>query len=47
VREALIILDDYGWLPYGEQKLTLDDFASKHQTMVATLPAGQGLMIKA
>ena len=47
VHGALVLLDDYGWLNYEEQKLTLDEFAAMQGTMIATLPTGQGLMIKA
>jgi len=47
VRGALVVLDDYGWSSYAEQKATLDDFARRNGTMIATLPTGQGLMIKA
>ncbi len=47
VRGALVVLDDYGWSAYAEQKAALDDFARKNGTMIATLPTGQGLMIKA
>ncbi|MDR3469545.1 MAG: TylF/MycF/NovP-related O-methyltransferase [Xanthobacteraceae bacterium] len=46
-RGALVVLDDYGWQPYAEQKAALDDFASRNGTVIATLPTGQGLMIKA
>lgn len=44
---AFVLLDDYGWLPYAAQKRTLDAFAAETGTMIATLPTGQGLMIKA
>lgn len=47
VRGALVLFDDYGWLSYEAQKLTLDEFAAANGTMIATLPTGQGLMIKA
>ena len=47
VRGALILFDDYGWLSYEAQKLALDEFAAANGTMIATLPTGQGLMIKA
>jgi hypothetical protein len=46
VRGAVVVLDDYGWLPYQEQKHTLDEFARLNATMIATMPTGQGLMIK-
>ena len=44
---ALVLLDDYGWLAYEEQQRTLNEFAAAHGTMIATLPTGQGLIIKA
>jgi O-methyltransferase len=47
VRGAMVVLDDYGWLPYQEQKKTLDEFAASVGTVIATLPTGQGMMCKA
>lgn len=43
---AMILLDDYGFDGHITQKQAMDDCASKFGTMVATLPTGQGLMIK-
>jgi hypothetical protein len=46
VHGAPVIFDDYGWLLYGEQKETLDDFARSRGVEILTLPTGQGLLIK-
>lgn len=46
VTGAPVILDDYGWTPYREQKDSLDAFARAHGVEIATLPTGQGLLIK-
>jgi O-methyltransferase len=43
---AIIVLDDYGWLPHVEQKRAWDDFARERGVMVLSLPTGQGLLIK-
>lgn len=44
---AVVLLDDYGWSGYGEQKKAMDAFASRKGVAIATLPTGQGLLIKA
>ncbi|MFZ2279691.1 MAG: TylF/MycF/NovP-related O-methyltransferase [Prosthecobacter sp.] len=46
VSGAVIVLDDYGWKGYEEQKTALDDFARGKGVMIATLPTGQGLLLK-
>jgi O-methyltransferase len=46
VTGAPVILDDYGWTPYREQKESLDEFARLRGVEIATLPTGQGLLIK-
>ena len=46
VTGAIVILDDYGWLHYREQYDAVNVFAAEHDVMVATLPTGQGLIIK-
>jgi len=46
VSGALIIFDDYGWNHYREQYDAVNKFAEVHGVMVATLPTGQGLLIK-
>jgi O-methyltransferase len=43
---AIVLFDDYGWINYREQKTALDSFANKHHVSIATLPTGQGLLIK-
>lgn len=43
---ALVILDDYGWQHYHEQTKALDAFAERKGMMIATLPTGQGLIVK-
>lgn len=43
---AVLILDDYGWLDYREQKLAEDPWLEKRGYRVAELPTGQGLVIK-
>ena len=46
VTGAPVIFDDYGWTPYRAQKDSLDAFARSHGVEIATLPTGQGLLIK-
>lgn len=43
---AVVLLDDYGWTHYRPQKVALDAFASQHNVEIATLPTGQGLLMK-
>lgn len=43
---AVVILDDYDWRGYEEQKATMDEFAARMGTEVLSLPTGQGLLIK-
>jgi predicted O-methyltransferase YrrM len=43
---ALVVLDDYGWMNYEEQKQTMDDFARGVGVEILTLPTGQGLLVK-
>jgi O-methyltransferase len=43
---ALVVLDDYGWAHYFEQKKALDAFAARKGVAIATLPTGQGLLLK-
>lgn len=47
VRGAPVILDDYGFVHYEEQKRAMDAFAASKGVRIATLPTGQGLLIKA
>ena len=46
VSGAVIVLDDYGWKGYIEQKKAFDDFASRKGVQVLSLPTGQGLIFK-
>ena len=43
---ALLILDDYGWLQYREQKLQEDAFLAKRGYFALELPTGQGMVIR-
>lgn len=43
---ALIVLDDYGWADYAEQKAAHDSWFRERGKMVVELPTGQGLVIK-
>lgn len=46
VAEALVILDDYGWVGYAPQKEAMDEFAVSVDCKILTLPTGQGLLLK-
>jgi hypothetical protein len=43
---GVVVLDDYGWIVHSEQKATLDEFAKGKGVPIATLPTGQGLLLK-
>lgn len=44
---AVIVLDDYGYIPeYYRQKTAFDDFAKRKGVQVLLLPTGQGLIFK-
>lgn len=43
---AFVVLDDYGWLGYRQQKLVEDEFFREAGYQVLELPTGQGLVIK-
>jgi hypothetical protein len=43
---GMILLDDYGWHGFEEQKKGFDKFAMERGVQVLTLPTGQGLIIK-
>jgi hypothetical protein len=43
---AFMLLDDYGFVSYEEQKQGFDAFAAERGTSVLALPSGQGLIIK-
>jgi O-methyltransferase len=43
---AVVVLDDYGFQDYCEQQKALDEFALRKGVSIATLPTGQGLLLK-
>ena len=43
---AMVLLDDYGWKDYDEQRRTMDEFAAEAGVGILALPTGQGLIIK-
>ena len=43
---APVVLDDYGWREFREQKLAIDDLVGPLGVSVMTLPTGQGLLLK-
>ena len=43
---AVILLDDYAWQRHETQKTAIDQFAASVDVAVASLPTGQGLIIK-
>ncbi len=43
---AFILLDDYAYSGYFTQKIGMDEFAKKQGVSIASLPTGQGLLIK-
>ncbi len=43
---GMILLDDYGFVSYEDQKRGFDSFAKKHGLEILALPTGQGLLIK-
>ena len=43
---AVVVLDDYGWHGYEQQKDGWDDFARRHGIEIMLLPTGQGFFIK-
>lgn len=43
---AVLILDDYGWAYYRDQKLAEDPWLEKRGYKVLELPTGQGMVIK-
>ena len=46
VSGAIILLDDYAYYGYEHQKRAMDRFAKERGVMIASLPSGQGLLIK-
>lgn len=43
---AVVLLDDYAYEGYRESKLGMDGFARSHGVAIASLPTGQGLLLK-
>jgi hypothetical protein len=43
---AVILLDDYGFVTYEEQKKAFDKWSAEHGVPILALPTGQGLMMK-
>ena len=43
---AIVLMDDYGWLAYINQKKALDAFAASKGAKILNLPTGQGLLLK-
>jgi Methyltransferase domain len=43
---GLILLDDYCYDGYREQKVAMDNWAREHGTCVLSLPTGQGMLVK-
>jgi hypothetical protein len=43
---AIILLDDYAYRGFESQKNALEAFGKEKQVMIASLPTGQGLLIK-
>ena len=46
VPSAIVLFDDYGFAGYRPQKLALDRWASSQGVAIATLPTGQGMLVK-
>jgi len=47
VTGGVVLLDDYGFEQYRPQKIAMDAWASSAGVAIATLPTGQGLILKA
>ena len=43
---AFVVLDDYGWRGYEEQRAAMDEFARSAGVEILALPTAQGLLIK-
>ena len=43
---AVMVLDDYGFINFHDQKLAFDEFASEIGVEILSIPTGQGLLIK-
>lgn len=43
---AIVLLDDYAYVGFRMQKLAMDHFAEQHRVAIASLPTGQGMLIR-
>lgn len=43
---AIILLDDYAYIGFEPQKQAMDAFARQHNLQIASLPTGQGLLLR-
>jgi len=43
---AVVLLDDYAYHGYGEQKRAMDAWASAHGVAILSIPTGQGLLLR-
>jgi predicted O-methyltransferase YrrM len=43
---GVVVLDDYAFAGYDEQRRSMDEFARHAGVPILTLPTGQGLLIK-
>jgi hypothetical protein len=43
---SVVLLDDYAYRGYESQKHAMDAFGKEKQVMIASLPTGQGLLMK-
>ena len=43
---GIVVLDDYGWTGYRDQKAAADAFAADRGLSVLELPTGQGMLLK-
>jgi O-methyltransferase len=46
VTGGIVVLDDYGWTGYRDQKAAADVFAAARGLSVLELPTGQGMLLK-
>ncbi|EYC50346.1 methyltransferase [Hylemonella gracilis str. Niagara R] len=44
---GMVLLDDYAYYGYQPQKEGMDNWARQHRVPIASLPTGQGLLVKA
>jgi O-methyltransferase len=43
---GIVLLDDYAWATHAAQRAAFDAFAQDHDTMILSVPTGQGIMIR-